>query len=224
MTEYWFARRFPVGQTRNSLSPINENGWAVVRTYLAFMVGGAVVAVLLAVVGLLWVPFLWILAPFAFIGATAYGGYYFISQAQAHGDTQHSIDDYRGGNIPPAAPSVGASSPYAPGDKPGRPPSIHAHFAERDGYWFARYRVNPEGRGLVAVSWQGYAVIVGFILSFVLGGLCWLLLAFVGHALILGVVVFAVFAVIGGSTFIWAAATKSDPKRTVADYQAASSK
>jgi hypothetical protein len=217
MTDYWFARRFPIGQGRNSLSPINDKGWAVVRTYLALMVSGGIAAILIVVIGLLWVPFLWVLAPFAFMAGTGYGGYYFITQAQRHGDTQHSIADYRDGKVPPDGGTPPSSG------KPGRPPNIplHAHFAERDGYWFARYRVNPEGRGLVAVSWQGFAVIFGFILSFVLGVVTWLLLALVAHQLVLGVVVFAVFAALGGITFVWAATTKSDPTRTVADYQAA---
>jgi hypothetical protein len=216
MTEYWFARRFPVGQTRNSLSPINDKGWAVVRTYLALMATGGIAAVVIAVIGLLWVPFLWVFAPFAFISATGYGGYYFITQAQAHADTAHSIDDYRNGSVPPSAPA----NAYTSTDKPGRPPSIHAHFADNDGYWFARHKLNPEGRGLVAVSWQGYAVIVGFVLSMVLGGVIFLLMALLAHQYVVGIVAFVVFAIVGGGTFVWSAATKSDPQRTVADYQA----
>ena len=44
MTEYWFARRFPVGNPRNAMAPVSEQGWNVVRRFIAWMVGGAILA------------------------------------------------------------------------------------------------------------------------------------------------------------------------------------
>ena len=87
------------------------------------------------------------------------------------------------------------------------------------GYWFARYRLKPEGRGIVPVAWQGIAVIVGFVGGIVLGGLGYVLLS-LAHYYFLAIMWFAVCAFGVGATFIWAAVTKSDPDRTVADYRA----
>jgi hypothetical protein len=88
-------------------------------------------------------------------------------------------------------------------------------------YWFARYRVKPnEGRGLRPLSWKGRAVIAGFVLAMIGGGVAFLLLG-LAHLLFAGIAVFVICAFGGAATFIWAAVTKSDPVKTVADYQAA---
>jgi hypothetical protein len=34
MTEYWFARRFPVGSPRAGMSPVHWKGYAVVAIYV----------------------------------------------------------------------------------------------------------------------------------------------------------------------------------------------
>ena len=88
-------------------------------------------------------------------------------------------------------------------------------------YWFARYRLEPNrGRAIRALRWQGRTVIGGFVLAMVGGGIAMLLLG-LSNLMFLGVVVFVLCALVGASTFIWAAVTKSDPIKTVADYQAA---
>lgn len=87
-------------------------------------------------------------------------------------------------------------------------------------YWFARYRLEPNrGRGIRPLRWQGRAVIGGFVLAMVGGGLAFLLLGLNG-LMFLGAAVFVIFAITGASVFIWAAVTRSDPVKTVADYQA----
>lgn len=87
-------------------------------------------------------------------------------------------------------------------------------------YWFARYRIgtNPS-RGLVPLTWQGRAVIAGFAGGMVLGGLLFLLFG-LRDQFFPGIVLFVVCAIAGTATFIWAATTKSDPVRTVAEYRA----
>jgi hypothetical protein len=86
-------------------------------------------------------------------------------------------------------------------------------------YWFARHRANPPGRGLVPLRWQGRAVIALFVIAIIGGGILWLLLALLFHLFIVGVIIFALCALAGGAFFIWAAATRSDPVRSVADYR-----
>ena len=86
-------------------------------------------------------------------------------------------------------------------------------------YWFARHRLNPTGRGLVPVAWQGWAVIGGFVGAMLLGGLC--LLGFgLRDQFFAGIACFVLLAAAGAITFVWAGATKADPVRTVADYKA----
>jgi hypothetical protein len=81
------------------MSPVTPEGWRVVNTFIACMVGGAIVAAILVVLGFTVVPWVWVLAPFVFVGAAAYGGWYFISQAQGRGDHNHTIEDYKAGRV-----------------------------------------------------------------------------------------------------------------------------
>ena len=53
---YCFARRFPVGNPRNAMSPVTPEGFRVVYTFLAWMIGGVVAAGVVAALGL-WIPF-----------------------------------------------------------------------------------------------------------------------------------------------------------------------
>ena len=97
--EYWFARRFPVGHPRNSMSPINEKGWNVVRQFIWWMVGGAAIALVLVLIGIFVLPYVWIGAPFIFFAAAMIGGWSFILPAQQHGDHNHTVDDYKAGRV-----------------------------------------------------------------------------------------------------------------------------
>lgn len=42
MTEYWFARRFPLGSVRAGMSPISWKGYAVVAAYVTGLIIGGV--------------------------------------------------------------------------------------------------------------------------------------------------------------------------------------
>lgn len=92
-------------------------------------------------------------------------------------------------------------------------------------YWFARnIRRNYMGhdryrKGAMPLGWQGRAVIAGFVVAMVGGGLLMALLGFYGK-LVLGVVLYAILAAAGAATFIWAVATKSDPDKSMAEYRA----
>jgi hypothetical protein len=101
---YWFARRFPVGDERNSLSPVTAEGWRVVRNYNFALIGGAVGALVLVFFGVTssWVYFL--LAPVVFLGAAGWGGWQLVGQAQLHGDNTHTVDDYKAGRVPGQRP------------------------------------------------------------------------------------------------------------------------
>jgi hypothetical protein len=96
--QYWFARRFPVSDRRNSMSPITPEGYRVAWTFVGWMIGGACAALVL--VGLGFVHWLFMVpAPLVFVACAAYGGWYFISQSQSRGDKLHTIEDYKLGRV-----------------------------------------------------------------------------------------------------------------------------
>ncbi|UVK37282.1 hypothetical protein LHFGNBLO_004293 [Mesorhizobium sp. AR10] len=88
-------------------------------------------------------------------------------------------------------------------------------------YWFARNRRgNGYSKGVMPISWEGRAVIAGFVVAMVTGGLIMLFLGLNTNLMALGIVIYVILAICGGGTFLWAAATKVDPDKTRADYQA----
>ena len=96
--------------------------------------------------------------------------------------------------------------------------------------WFARnIRVGYVGRdrygkGVMPIAWQGRAVIAGFVLAMLCGGLLMALVGFYADHLALGIAFYVILAIAGAGTFIWAVATKSDPDKSIADYRAERSK
>jgi hypothetical protein len=98
--EYWFARRFPVGHPRNAMSPINERGYAVVRTFVSTMTTGAIVAVVLSFVAF-WIsqPALYVVGGIAFVAAAVYAGWKFVSVSMDRGDKNHTVEDYKTGRL-----------------------------------------------------------------------------------------------------------------------------
>lgn len=98
--KYWFARRFRLSNSRNSMAPISPEGYRVAWNFVGSMFGGALFAVGLLIMSI-WVPWLQVLAPLAFIAATVWGGWRFISLVQTRGDTQHTVDDYKAGRVRP---------------------------------------------------------------------------------------------------------------------------
>jgi hypothetical protein len=97
--KYWFARRFPLTDPRNSMSPVTPEGYRVAWTFVGWMAGGAIAAAVILVIALLWMPLLGVLAPVIFIGCAIYGAWYFITQARDRGDHQHTVDDYKQGRL-----------------------------------------------------------------------------------------------------------------------------
>jgi membrane protein implicated in regulation of membrane protease activity len=81
------------------MAPVSPEGFAVVKTFIAWMIGGAVAALVIAILAMFTTYWLAILAPVVFVGCAAYGAWYFISQAQGRGDQQHTVDDYKAGRV-----------------------------------------------------------------------------------------------------------------------------
>jgi hypothetical protein len=63
-------------------------------------------------------------------------------------------------------------------------------------------------------------VIAGFIAAMVGGGAILFLFGFYVHRMAFGIVLYAILAITGAGTFIWAVTTRSDPDKSIAEYRA----
>ncbi|WP_027051579.1 hypothetical protein [Mesorhizobium erdmanii] len=92
-------------------------------------------------------------------------------------------------------------------------------------YWFARtLRAGYVGRDrygkVMPIAWQGRAVIAGFVLAMLSGGLIMLLTGLYTRFFPLGMAIFVILAIGGAGTFLWAVVTRSDPNKSRAEYLA----
>ena len=89
MTEYWFARRFPVGNPRNAMSPVHWKGYAVVAAYVTLLVLGGLAFAWLGAGGQL------ILGAVVFAAAAVIGASLFIGLSNTKGDKTRTAAEYR---------------------------------------------------------------------------------------------------------------------------------
>lgn len=90
-------------------------------------------------------------------------------------------------------------------------------------YWFARYTPattsQRAGRGLVPLNWKGRVTIAAFVLGLVLGGASMLFFG-LRDQMQIGIPLFIVLAIAGGSFFLWAGIARTDPAKSAHDYLA----
>lgn len=89
MTEYWFARRFPVGNPRGGMAPVGWKGWAVVGGFVLLDLTGTAALVVMALNDRLW------LGLGMFAAMTAIGGASLIYSALTKGDPNRTVAEYR---------------------------------------------------------------------------------------------------------------------------------
>ena len=89
MSEFWFARRFPVGHRRNAMSPVSSEGWLVVYAFIAAMGVGALLFLWLGLSGSI------VAGVIVFVLFAIAGGGGFLWMAGTKGDTARTVDDYR---------------------------------------------------------------------------------------------------------------------------------
>lgn len=102
MSEFWFARRFPVGNKSNALAPISREGKLVGFAFGAAMLVGAAIGAAVALGGDIILG----VCIFAVIGGT--GGGAFLAIAQTKTDREHTVADYAAGRV------------RSPGNNPGK--------------------------------------------------------------------------------------------------------
>jgi hypothetical protein len=86
-------------------------------------------------------------------------------------------------------------------------------------YWFARSR-RPGSNRMTPINAKGWFVVVFFVACMLIGAGLFGVLMFEGK-IMAGVVTYALFALVGASTFVWLAYAKGDRARTVDDYRSA---
>lgn len=89
MTEFWFARRFPVGNPRNAMAPVHWKGYAVVAAYVTLLVLGALGFAWFGASGDL------ILGAVLFAAAAVVGASLFIILSSTKGDKARTVAEYR---------------------------------------------------------------------------------------------------------------------------------
>jgi len=90
--EYWFARRFPIGDRRNAYAPVHWKGFAASGVFvLALLIGGFAFAWMGASGDLIWGT-----AVFAITALVSAG--WFITVANAKGDKTRTVADYKKAN------------------------------------------------------------------------------------------------------------------------------
>lgn len=89
MTEYWFARRYPLGDPRSSMAPVHWKGWLVAAVFVIAMLAGAGAFV--------WFSRLDRMAEGAafFTLAAFVGGVFFVTVSRQHGDRVRTVADYK---------------------------------------------------------------------------------------------------------------------------------
>lgn len=95
MAKYWFARRYPLTEVRNTrMAPVTSEGWAVVAFFAGCLVAGGVGMFLFSLVYRQPAIGIGTMIVFAIVGSAT-----FIGLAYAKGDKQHTVDDYKAGRV-----------------------------------------------------------------------------------------------------------------------------
>jgi hypothetical protein len=87
--EYWFARRFPLKDPRQSYAPVHWKGYAVSLLFVAALTAGGVAFAWLGARGDLFMGVL------VFAGVALVAGAWFVLTAKANGDPVRTVADYR---------------------------------------------------------------------------------------------------------------------------------
>jgi len=89
VTEFWFARRFPVGDRRRAMAPVHWKGTAVALIYVAVLMLGGFAFAWFGASGRM------VTGVIIFVVAAIFGAGLFISVAEAKCDRQRTVADYR---------------------------------------------------------------------------------------------------------------------------------
>lgn len=87
--EYWFARRFPLSDPRQSYAPVHWKGYAVSLIFVSALTAGGVTFAWLGASGDM------LMGVMVFAGIAIVAGAWFILTAKANGDPVRTVADYK---------------------------------------------------------------------------------------------------------------------------------
>lgn len=87
--EYWFARRFPLGDRRSALTPVHWKGYAAAVGYALALFAGGGLFVYFGMIDHLIVGVL------AFVAVAIVAGSWFALTAKANGDPVRTVAEYK---------------------------------------------------------------------------------------------------------------------------------
>lgn len=90
--EFWFARRFPLGDPRQAYGPVHWKGWASVFVFIAAIMAGAVYFAWDAMIEQNFIQGLAVFLVAGFVGTAWY-----MLVVRANCDTLNTVADYRKG-------------------------------------------------------------------------------------------------------------------------------
>jgi mannose-6-phosphate isomerase-like protein (cupin superfamily) len=97
MTEYWYARRFPVGHWRNAMAPISPKARRVIWVFAGGITAGMLAFFISGFAGY------WQIGALIFAVLAAYSSWYYFVVPIRRFDRHHTVEDYRAGRVGPAA-------------------------------------------------------------------------------------------------------------------------
>ena len=144
MTEYWFARRYPVGHWRNAMAPISPKARRVTWVFAGGITLGMLAFFVFGLVGH------WRIGAGIFAVLAAYSGWYYLFVPGKRFDREHTVEDYAAGRVGQGATAAPAA---APAD--GSRFSLAETFAEISEHWRPRTVAALNGQEVKLVKVQG---------------------------------------------------------------------
>ena len=141
MTEYWYARRFPVGHWRNAMAPISPKARRVIWVFAGGITAGMLAFFISGFAGY------WQIGAAIFAVLAAYSSWYYFIVPIKRFDRYHTVEDYVAGRVgqPAAAETetVGATPQKF---------AIGTRFAGLDEYWRPKVAAEFTGQELKLVK------------------------------------------------------------------------
>jgi hypothetical protein len=89
----WFARRYPVGDTRTAIAPVSRDGWRTMYIFVGCLVLAAGSGAALGATGH------WMFAGAAFLAFGVGGTTYFNVMSSMYCDDKHTVAEYKSGAV-----------------------------------------------------------------------------------------------------------------------------
>lgn len=143
MTEYWFARRYPVGHWRNAMAPISPKARRVTWVFAGGITLGMLAFFVFGLIGH------WRIGAGIFAVLAAYSGWYYLFVPGKRFDRHHTVEDYAAGRVGQGSKSQVDAAPS------GGRISLADQFAAVTEHWRPRRVAELNGQEVKLVKVRG---------------------------------------------------------------------